>query len=140
MKTRHIIVISFLIFMTAAGLSQAGPAAEKTAVKAAEAWLALIDGSKYGESWTEAAVLFKNAVTKDQWSGQVKEVREPLGRMLKRTVVSKQYTKTLSGAPDGEYVVIQFDTSFENKKNATETVTPMLDKGGKWRVSGYYIR
>jgi len=45
----------------------------------------------------------------------------------------------LSG-PDGDYVIIQFDTSFENKKSAIETVTPMLDKDGVWRVSGYYIK
>lgn len=47
---------------------------------------------------------------------------------------------SLPGAPDGKYVVIQYDTSFENKKAAVETVTPMLDKDGKWRVSGYYIK
>ena len=46
----------------------------------------------------------------------------------------------MPGAPDGEYVVIQFETSFENKKHAIETVTPMMDKDGTWRVSGYYIR
>jgi hypothetical protein len=45
----------------------------------------------------------------------------------------------LPGAPDGEYVVIQFESSFEKKKSAVETVTPMLEKDGKWRVSGYYI-
>jgi hypothetical protein len=43
-------------------------------------------------------------------------------------------------APDGEYVVIQFEASFENKKSAIETVTPMLDKDGNWRVSGYYVK
>jgi hypothetical protein len=48
--------------------------------------------------------------------------------------------QSLPGAPDGEYVVIQFKTAFENKKFAIETVTPMLDGDGKWRVSGYFIR
>ena len=60
--------------------------------------------------------------------------------MLKRSVKSKQYATSLPGAPDGEYVVIQYETSFEKKKSAIETVTPMLDKDGKWRVSGYYIK
>jgi ribosomal protein S17E len=46
----------------------------------------------------------------------------------------------LIGAPDGEYIVIQFETSFENKKAAIETVTPMMDKDWRWRVSGYYIK
>ena len=47
---------------------------------------------------------------------------------------------SLPGAPDGEYVVIQYATTFENKKSAIETITPMLDGDGKWRVSGYYIK
>ncbi|MEW6584469.1 MAG: DUF4019 domain-containing protein, partial [Nitrospirota bacterium] len=54
-------------------------------------------------------------------------------------VKSKKYATSLPGAPDGEYVVIEFETSFENKKSAVETVTPMMDSG-KWRVSGYYIK
>jgi hypothetical protein len=47
---------------------------------------------------------------------------------------------TMPGAPDGEYVVIQYQTTFEHKNSAVETVTPMLDNDGQWRVSGYYIR
>jgi hypothetical protein len=46
----------------------------------------------------------------------------------------------LPGAPDGEYVVFQFDTQFEHKRAAVETVTPMRDPDGSWRVSGYFIR
>ncbi|HWN92533.1 MAG TPA: DUF4019 domain-containing protein, partial [Verrucomicrobiae bacterium] len=48
--------------------------------------------------------------------------------------------RTLPGAPDGEYVVIQYETAFENKASAVETITPMLDKDGSWRISGYYIK
>jgi len=28
----------------------------------------------------------------------------------------------------------------ENKTSTVETITPMLDKDGQWRVSGYYIK
>ena len=41
---------------------------------------------------------------------------------------------------DGQYVIIQFKASFENKKSAVETITPMLDQDGTWRVSGYYMK
>jgi hypothetical protein len=60
--------------------------------------------------------------------------------MVSRKLKSAKYTKALPGAPAGEYVVLQFDTSFVNKKEAVETVTPMLDKDGKWKVSGYFIK
>jgi hypothetical protein len=29
---------------------------------------------------------------------------------------------------------------FTNKKEAVETVTPMKDEDGFWRVSGYYVK
>jgi hypothetical protein len=44
------------------------------------------------------------------------------------------------GAPDGEYVVLKYDTVFDKKEHAVETVTPMKDADGLWRVSGYFIR
>jgi predicted SnoaL-like aldol condensation-catalyzing enzyme len=114
--------------------------AEKEAVQTAETWLAQVDEGKYSESWEAAAELFKNAVTKEQWVKALTNSRKPLGRLVTRKIKSKQYTTSLPGVPDGEYVVIQYETSFENKKIAIETVTPMLDKDGKWRVSGYYIK
>ena len=119
---------------------EASQEAEMEAVKAAEAWLALVDGGKYAESWDDAAELFRNAVDREQWNQTMTGFREPLGRVIVRSLKSKHYTTSLPGAPDGEYVVIQYETSFENKRSAVETITPMLDRGGSWRVSGYYIK
>ena len=118
---------------------RANEVAEKAAVTASGVWVSLVDGENYAESWNQASTLFKAAVTKEQWQQSLKAVRAPLGKMVARKLKSKQYMKNLPGAPDGEYVVIQYETTFEKKQSAIETVTPMLDKDGKWRVSGYYI-
>lgn len=113
---------------------------EKAAIDASKAWLKLVDEGKYSKSWDEAAQYFKNAVPREQWKTSLESVRSPLGKVQSRNLKSKNYTKTLPGAPDGEYVVIQYETSFQNKQHAIETVTPMMDKDGKWKVSGYYIK
>ena len=113
---------------------------EADAVAAAEAWLALVDGERYDDSWNEAASYFKGAVTSVSWQAQVGAVRKPLGKLVSRKLKSKQYATSLPGAPDGKYVVIQYDSVFASKASAIETVTPMADTDGKWRVSGYYIR
>lgn len=123
--------------------AQAGPdnkEKEAAAAEAAEKWLALVDEGKYSESWDEAAGFFKGAVTKEQWHQSLSGVRKPLGKALKRELSSSRYATQLPGAPDGQYVVIQFETSFENKKSSVETVTPMMDEDGRWRVSGYFIK
>ena len=128
-----------------AGLLLAGPAwagdtPEDAAQAAAETWLKVVDEGRYEASWDQAAKLFKGAVTREQWKQAVAGVRGPLGRTVSRKVRSRQYTETVPGGPDGKYVVIQFDTVFEKKSSAVETVTPMLDADGTWRVSGYFIR
>jgi hypothetical protein len=114
--------------------------AEKDALKAAQEWLILIDANNYGKSWDEASELFKKSVKKENWEQSIKAVRPAMGNLISRNIMSTKYATALPGAPDGEYVVIQFSTSFANKKAAVETVTPMKDPDGKWRVSGYYIR
>ena len=107
---------------------------------AAEAWLKVVDDSAYGASWDRAAKVFKEALTKQQWVQAVTAARAPLGGKLSRKLKSRDYKETLPGAPDGKYVVIRFETVFEHKAAAVETVTPMLDPDGIWRVSGYFIR
>jgi hypothetical protein len=84
--------------------------------------------------------LFKDRVSVDEWEQQVSGVRESLGELVSRKFKSAEYVTTLPGAPDGKYVVLQYDSSFAHKKAAIETVTPMMDKDGQWRVSGYYIK
>jgi len=107
---------------------------------AAQTWLALIDSGKYAQSWSTAARHFRDSIPQAQWESQVAAVRGPFGALKSRSVASARFMRSLPGAPDGEYVVIQFKTSFEHKAEATETVTPMKDADGQWRVSGYYIR
>lgn len=133
-------VVVVMVLAVMAGGVQAADAPEQVAQRAADAWLKLADAGDGEATWEQAARPFKGAVTKEQWVQALKGVRGPLGRVVSRTVKSRQYTRTLPGAPDGEYVVIQYDTVFEHKAAAVETVTPMVDADGAWRVSGYYIR
>ena len=113
---------------------------EGVALLAAKKWLAMVDEGKYSESWQAASSYFQKAVKKEEWKEKLNAYRKPLGKVLSRNVKTEDYETSLPGAPDGEYVVIQFKTSFENKKEAIETVTPMADKDGKWHVSGYYVK
>lgn len=142
-KMKHyIVLLLFIVVFTGffACTSESNPGAEKAAIESAQAWLALVDGGKYSDSWEEAAGYFQSAIRKANWEQTIRAVREPLGKRISRTLKSQQYATSLPGAPDGEYVVIQFNTVFENKKSAVETITPMLDKDSTWRVSGYYIK
>jgi hypothetical protein len=139
--TRKVLALALAALLGSAGgrlVAADGP--EKAAQVSALAWLEVVDAGRYGESWDQAAALFKGALTRAQWEAALEKVRRPLGKVVSRKLRGAKFMTEIPNAPAGEYVVIQYDTSFEKAAGATETITPMKDKDGAWRVSGYFIR
>lgn len=134
------VLILGLVTLLVAPQARADDAAKKKAIAAAETWLTLIDKGEIAKSWETSAVLFRGAVTQEQWKQTLKGVRGPLGKLISRELLLAKYETQLPGAPDGEYVIVQFKSVFERKSSAVETITPMKDPDGKWRVSGYYLK
>ena len=139
---RTISVAAALIFLLGMCMRPAfaDDAAEKAARAAAQGWLAQIDGGKYADSWKDSSSFFRGALTEKAWVDALNAARKPLGSTLSRKQIKAENVKSLPGAPDGNYVVMQFNSSFGNKKAAVETVTFMQEKDGKWRAAGYYIK
>jgi hypothetical protein len=108
--------------------------------RAADAWLALVDGSQYEASWDSAAAPFRAAVTRSVWQTSLSSARAPFGPIRGRTLLSAVYRTELPGVPPGEYVVMQYEAEVAGDRTIVETVTPMREPDGGWRVSGYYIR
>ena len=135
-----VLTVSILVLGGCGKKGESNPEAETVAIECSQAWLALLDTGKYAESWDEAAEFLRTAVGREDLSKSLLAARKPFGKMVSREIKSQQYTTSVPGAPSGQYVIIQYNTSFENEKSAVETITPMLDKDGKWRVSGYYIK
>ncbi len=131
----RLVVIALTVCLTAASATQAQTPEDK-----AQAWLAVVDAGSYDQSWGAAAAYFRGAVGEDQWHQTMVAVRRPLGRVLSRKAAATTHVTELPGAPDGQYVVVQFSTSFENKRVAVETVTPMMQNDGSWGVAGYFIK
>jgi hypothetical protein len=138
LRRKLLLASVFTLFTLSFVHAQQAP--EQLAQQSAESWLALVDTGHYAESWQQASSLFRAHVTKTDWQRKLEATLDPLGRNTSRKFLSAKYAKTLPGAPDGEYVVIQYQSSFEHKQSAIETITPMLDSDHIWRVSGYYIK
>ncbi len=141
MKSRIGLILSLTILSLffSVSLPSADEKAEKAALAASTKWLTLVDNGDYSKSWERAAGIFRAMVTKLEWETKLKTFRMPLGKVSERNLKSKQYTKTLPDAPQGEYVVIQYETVFMDKQTYTEEVTSVLEKDGKWKIAGYYI-
>lgn len=140
MKTWARSCLTVLVLCALSASVTASEERETAALRAARAWLAVVDAGDYDGSWTASAAYFRGAIGQQQWRQTLTGVRQPLGSVLRRELASATFATELPGAPDGAYVVIQFNTSFEHKRSAVETVTPMLDADGSWLVAGYFIR
>jgi len=139
-KNVILVIVVSIITLTLTTPIKADNTKEQAAIQTAENWLSIIDTEQYEDSWENGAIFLKNEVTKEQWVRSMNKYRKSLGKKIKRKLKNRQYMTDIPDAPAGEYVVIQFDTVFENKIEAIETVTPMLDPDGKWRVAGYFIK
>ena len=112
----------------------------KKAQMAATNWLVQIDKGEYLESWDNAAQYFQNQILQDRWSAALKASRGPLGNSISRNINSSEFKSELPGAPDGNYYILTYNSSFENKASAIETITLTKGIDGKWRAVGYYIK
>jgi hypothetical protein len=104
---------------------------------AGQNWLSLLDDQMYAESWNQAGSMFRDQVPQQQWTEALKKSRAPLGSLVSRTASRVQLTTSLRGAPDGEYAIIHFTTSLQNK-SITERLT-LVKEDGRWRVAAYAI-
>ena len=129
-KNVVLVIVASIITLTITMPIKAEDTKEQAAIQTAENWLSNIDTEQYEDSWENGAIFLKNEESKEQWVSSMNKYRKPLGKMEERKFKSSQYMTDIPDAPDGEYVVIQFDTVFENKKEAIETITPMLDPDG----------
>ena len=111
-------------------MSVAAPADEEASAMGAK-WLSLLDDQKYEENWSQAASMFRDQVNKEQWVVALRRSREPMGPVLSRISSRVDFVKTLRGAPDGNYAIIHFTTSFKNKAGVTERLT-LVKEDGKW--------
>ena len=111
--------------------------AEEDAVTTGQKWLSLVDDQKYEESWNRASSMFRQEVTQERWVAALKRSREPLGPLVSRTRSRVEFSTFLRGAPEGEYAIIHFATSFTSK-SATERLT-LVKEDGKWQMAAYGI-
>jgi hypothetical protein len=113
--------------------------ADAASADSAQAWFSLIGGHDWAAAWRASGALMTSRLTEQLWTAKVEPVRTPLGKVVSRVFQTVIRTATLPGAPDGDYEVLTFRTSFTNKRDATETVV-LAHEGQAWKADGYFIR
>lgn len=134
--------LAILLVISSCGTIYASetPSDAEAARLAAESWIAIVDGAEYERSWEPLSEKLRQKVSREAWATDMRNLRSPLGALRKRSLVGTRYARDLPEAPPGEYIVVQYSSSYENFPAVLETVVPMRDDDGAWRVAGYFIR
>ena len=142
MTRRQALLVALACCLSATGIGSAlaqDPRAT-AAQKEARSWLELTDRGDALASWRATGKQFQSAISADKWADSLKQVRSPLGAVVERTLLSTEFATSFQGAPDGDYVLLVFRSSFAKKIDSGETVTLEHQADGAWRVIGYLIR
>lgn len=131
--------IFIFLFLFVSGLHAEDSKMLESVENSARAWLNLTDHEKYAESWKNASALFRAKAPESDWVKNIKTIRSPLGTMKSRHLATAHSATSLPNTPDGEYVIVQFYTTFEHKALTLETVTTTKEQDNIWRVSDYLI-
>jgi hypothetical protein len=106
------------------------------AIRFVQRWLSLIDENKYLETWGSLSGIFKKTTTKEQWLDDLDGFRKPLGKLLERKLL---YVTESSDEHLGKYLIVQYQSLFENKISKGEAVSVVRDSEGAWKILGYSI-
>jgi hypothetical protein len=136
---KRLIALLLLLLCTSAVYAEEGTILEKVE-SSARSWLGLIDSGKYKESWEHSASLFKAKAPEAEWVKSITAIRVPHGAMSARYIATAGATNSLSGFPDGDYVVLQFYTTFAATGLAMETVTLVKTQDETWQIAEYAIK
>lgn len=137
----HAVLIVAALFMILIPLYNQSPDSEKVepAKPAAVEFLGLIDGGKYAESWESSASLMQDKVTKNDWVEKLNKARNLSGELLQRVQKSASYATEVKDSPEGEYIMLIYESDFQRAEDVSEYVTVMLE-GDEWKVAGYFMQ
>jgi len=135
-----LVVLACCLSATGIGSALAQDPRATAAQREARSWLELTDRGDALASWRATGKQFQSAISADKWADSLKQVRSPLGAVVERTLLSTEFATSFQGAPDGDYVLLVFRSSFAKKIDSRETVTLEHEADGAWRVIGYFIR
>lgn len=112
----------------------AAPSEAEAAARAAEAFLVMIDESRWADSYAATGAEFRRLNTLERWSDVSARVRPPLGALRTRNIIVNEFVP----APPMGYQLVKFRSAYAGGKTQTESLT-LAREGSEWKVTGIVI-
>jgi hypothetical protein len=106
---------------------------EKTAEKAAQTWMALLDSGQFEKSYEHLGAETQKTMTRENWVTYLDKTRKPLGQISSRKLIKTEDEKSTTAAVN-KSVVLRYESSYRNQKPIVEEFAVMQEPDGNWRV------
>ncbi len=88
----------------------------------ASSYLDLLDQGYYEEAWQDMSALSQALNNQSQWQNRQQAIRTAYGALSSRQLRHITYRQSYTLSPDGQYVIVQFKSRYQNKADTIETV------------------
>lgn len=138
--SRRIAVVAGSVFLCLFLLSGAVAAEPAPALEEAQSFLELVDAGSYQQAWWGSSDLLQLTSKLDSWVSALRVQREMFGGLVERSPKTVSARTSQPGLPDGEYMLILFDSRFERKQKALELLVLARAPYEGWKLVSYRLR
>ena len=100
-------------------------------------WLNDINHTQYENAYELLSKEVKVMVEKEPWISLINELMLEFGNLESRTVTQRYFQSQMEGMEDGFYVVIEYNSQYENTKAHTESLLLKQNDKAKWEIANY---
>lgn len=133
-------VLFMLLLLTLTTPAKAEMLAHEALEEKATNYLKLLDQGLYEKAWFDMSEIFHGLNIPQLWEKRQATIRTAYGAMYSRRLHHISYRQTYNLSPDGQYVIVQFKSSFQNKLDIIETIVLDCRVDSECSVREYIIR
>jgi len=134
------VLVGICLFIVLSGpVTAEVPPPDQLSIQAAR-YLELLDQYRFGETWQEMSTLFQALGNQNHWQRRQKIIRSTYGSLVSRQFYRIDYRQSYSLSPDGQYVIVQFKSSYQNKAETIESVVFDCSTSSECSIREYVIR
>ena len=100
-------------------------------------WLNDINHNQYENAYDLLTKEVKEKYPQEIWIGLINELMLEFGNLESRTVTQRYFQSQMEGMEDGFYVVIEYNSQYENTKAHTESLLLKQNDKAKWEIANY---
>jgi hypothetical protein len=140
LKGHRALALTSILIVCLAAPAAATLLSQAQAENQARGFLKQLDLGQNDESWQAMSDLFQELNDQALWKARQKAIRTSYGALISRELKDVRYRTTFSLSPDGEYVIVQFGSSYQHKTESIETVVLDCSSAPDCTVRAYVIK